>query len=102
MCGQQGVAVTARRAPPKPLMAEAPGSRRPRYVCSDAFFFCFARERISADQASVCSDHCCRGVCTEDFWYSDEHGWCSTRAGVHACCDLCSEQGASSGQMSSG
>lgn len=84
----------APRSAPKPLMATAPGHHA-RYVCSDAFFYCFARDKMSAEEAGACSSQCCHGVCTEDFVYDSTHGWCSTRAGVHACCDLCTEQATS-------
>ncbi|KAK9842476.1 hypothetical protein WJX81_001713 [Elliptochloris bilobata] len=42
----------APRAAPHPLMARGAGGHA-RYVCSDAFFFCFARDRMSADEARV-------------------------------------------------
>lgn len=87
-------AARAPRSAPQPLMVPGP-HRRARYVCSDAFFFCFARDRMSADDARVCAHHCCHGVCPEDFQYSAAHGWCSTRTNVHACCDLCTQQAAS-------
>lgn len=40
-------AARAPRSAPQPLMVPGP-HRRARYVCSDAFFFCFARDRCRA------------------------------------------------------
>ena len=40
-------AARAPRSAPQPLMVPGP-HRQARYVCSDAFFFCFARDRCRA------------------------------------------------------
>ena len=49
--GSAGAARAARSAP-QPLMVPGP-HRRARYVCSDAFFFCFARDRCRAQSCSA-------------------------------------------------
>ncbi len=79
---------------PQTLIAPGPPGHHPHYVCSDAYFFCFARGSMSADDAHVCAHHCCHGACTDDFVYSGTHGWCSKRSGVHACCNICAQHDA--------